>query len=305
MNYNLGYACINTLLRKKDVFMSRTCRLETMLRKGHDYVKDLSIKNLLDLKLILQYNIYNDIYLFRLSSEIFPFASHSDYGYDISYAKDILKEIGDYAKMNKIRLTFHPGQYNVLSSINETIIENTTRDLVLHAKILDLMGLDNNSVIVVHAGGVYNNKKEALYRIENNINNLPVSVKNRLVLENCEMCYCVEDLLPISKKLLIPIVVDFHHDEIYRSSEDIEFYLNEIFEIWDKRGIKPKVHISNSVPGINELDNKTKRRKHSDLIYRLHTGLLSIKRPVDVMVEAKGKELALFSTRKLIKELKK
>ena len=303
MNYNLGYACINTSLRKNDIFMSRTCRLETMLTKGHDYVKDLSIKNLLDLKLILQFNVYNNIYLFRLSSEIFPFASHIEYGYDISYAKDLLKEIGEYAKIHNIRLTFHPGQYNVLSSINPTIIENTVRNLTLHAQILDFMELDKNSIMVVHGGGTYSNKKQAIQTIKNNIKNLPNFVKNRLVLENCEMSYCVEDLLPISKELMIPIVVDFHHDEIYPSSKNIQFYLEEIFEVWDQRGIKPKVHISNSVPGIKETDSKTKRRKHGDLIYRLHSGLLSIKRPVDVMIEAKYKELALYATRNLIKQL--
>ena len=37
------------------------------------------------------------------------------------------------------RLTFHPGQYNVIGSANKEVFQNTIRDLKYHADVLDLM----------------------------------------------------------------------------------------------------------------------------------------------------------------------
>jgi UV DNA damage repair endonuclease len=52
-----------------------------------------------------------------------------------------------------------------------------------------------------------------------------------------------------------------------------------------------------NVPGVLPTDMITKRRKHSDLIYFLHEPLLKIKFPIDVMLEAKLKEQAVFNLR--------
>jgi UV DNA damage endonuclease len=298
-NFNLGYACLNTKLRKKNIFMSRTCRFETYNQKGFDYIKELSLQNLRDLLTILKWNNEKDIKFMRISSEIFPFASSLDYGYSIEFAKELLQEIGDYAKNNNIRITMHPGQYCVLSSKTQYIINNTISDLQHHSDILNMMGLDQNSVMIIHGGGVYGDKKKSLKRLEENIMKLPENVRNRLVLENCEMAYTIEDLLPISKKLLIPIVIDFHHDDINPSSVSVENLFDDVFSIWKIRNIKPKVHISNSCPGVTKENNKTTRRKHSDYIYYLHNSLLKIDFPIDVMIEAKMKEQSLLKLRNL------
>ena len=123
---------------------------------------------------------------------------------------------------------------------------------------------------------------------------LPECTKNRLVLENCELSYSVEDVLPISEELSIPLVIDFHHDDIHPSSEKVEFYFDRVFKVWFERGIKPKVHVSNSCSGVKKTDNKIMRRKHSDYIEFLHEALLKIKFPIDVMFEAKMKEQAIL-----------
>lgn len=293
-NFRLGYACICTELRKNDIFASRTVRLATLKTKGIDYVKELALQNLRDLLLILKWNKEHDIYFYRLSSEMFPFAGHLEHGYSLEFADSLLKEIGKYARDNNMRLTMHPGQYDVLSSPSDTVIANTVSDLKNHCEILDRMGMGLDSVMIIHGGGVYGNKPESLKRLEDNIMKLPENVRNRLVLENCEMSYCVEDLLDISEKIGIPIVLDFHHDDIYGSSKPIEEYFDRVFDVWHKRGIKPKVHVSNSVPGIKENDSKTARRKHSDYIQFLHNSLLTIKFPIDVMLECKMKEQAIL-----------
>lgn len=194
----------------------------------------------------------------------------------------------------------HPGQYNVLSSPDEKIIDNTFRDLNHHCNILDKMGLDQNSVMIVHGGGVYGNKKEALKRLSQNILLLPENTRNRLVLENCEISYKVEDLLPISEELRVPLVLDFHHDDLYPSSEPIEFYFDRVFKVWNDRSIKPKVHVSNSCTGVTEKDSMTARRKHSDYIDFLHESLLKITFPIDVMFEAKMKEQSIIKFRNIL-----
>jgi UV DNA damage endonuclease len=293
-NFNLGYACICTELREQNIFSSRTCRLQTYQSKGFDYIKELCLQNLNDLLKILEWNKDNDIYFMRLSSEIFPFASHPEHGYSIDFASELLKKIGDYAKENKMRLTMHPGQYDVLSSSDEKIVNNTIRDLEHHCDILDKMGLDQNSVMIIHGGGVYGNKKKALERIEENFLKLSKNAQQRLVLENCEMAYTIEDLLPLSQNLNIPIVIDFHHDEINPSSHCVSNYFEPVFQIWKNRNIKPKVHVSNSVPGVKPTDSKTSRRKHSDYITFFHQPLLSIKFDIDVMLECKQKEQSII-----------
>ena len=108
----LGYACLNTILRAADppVFCSRTCRIATLKEKGLQYAKDLGIQNTRDLKKMVEWNEENGIKFMRISSEMFPFASHKEWGYDLEYAKEALKEVGDTAKRLGHRLTTHPGQ---------------------------------------------------------------------------------------------------------------------------------------------------------------------------------------------------
>jgi UV DNA damage endonuclease len=233
----------------------------------------------------------------RLSSEIFPFACHPTHGYSLDFSNELLLSIGNYAKNNGIRLTMHPAQFNVLSSPKQSVVDNSILDLNHHCDILDRMGLNSNSVMIIHGGGVYNDKNAALERLSKNIQALPKNTRDRLVLENCEMSYCVEDLLPISENLHVPIVLDFHHDAIYPSSQPVEMYFNRVFKVWNDRKIKPKVHVSNSVPGVLDTDNKTMRRKHSNYIYFFHKPLLTITFPIDIMLECKMKEQAILRLR--------
>lgn len=296
-NFRLGYACICTELRKNDIFASRTVRLSTLKTKGLEYIKELAVQNLRDVLVMLKWNKDHDIYFMRLSSEMFPFASHLEHGYSLDFADSLLKEIGKYARDNNIRLTMHPGQYDVLSSPSQNVIENTVSDLKHHCDILDRMEMGADSVMIIHGGGVYGDKEKSLKRLEENLLKLPENVRNRIVLENCEMAYCVEDLLDISERTGVPIVMDFHHDDIHPSKKPIHEYFDRVFTVWNKRGIKPKVHVSNSVPGIKETDNKTARRKHSNYISFLHESLMKITFPIDVMLECKMKEQAILRLR--------
>jgi UV DNA damage endonuclease len=304
-NFRLGYACINMELREQKIFMSRTLRLSTLKLKGQSYVQELAIQNLKDMLTMLKWNKVNNIYFMRLSSEIFPFASHLEHGYSLDFADFLLKKIGKYINDNDMRVTMHPGQYDVLNSPNKKTIDNTIRDLNHHADILNRMCMGKDSVMIIHGGGVYNDKKDALKRLKTNILLLPKKTRNRLVLENCEMSYCLEDLLSISEELQIPIVIDYHHNAIYPSRKPVEFYYERVFKVWNDRGIKPKVHVSNSIPGVKETDSKTARRKHSKYISFFHQPLYLIKFPIDVMLECKMKEKALLKLKNPVKKNKR
>ncbi|MEK6882388.1 MAG: hypothetical protein AABY22_22400 [Nanoarchaeota archaeon] len=157
--------------------------------------------------------------------------------------------------------------------------------------------MDNNSIMVIHGGGVYKDKKKALERLVENILKLPETTKNRLVLENCELSYSIEELLPISEKLKVPLVIDFHHDNINPSSNPPDHYFERVFKVWKDRDIKIKIHVSNSAEGVKETDSKTARRKHSDYVKYLHKPVYNIKMPVDVMLECKLKEKSIFLLR--------
>jgi UV DNA damage endonuclease len=291
-NYRLGYACINTELREKGVFTSRTLRLSTAKEKGISYIKSLIVQNISDLYKIIKWNADHDIFLYRMSSETFCFFTHSDIQYDLDFIDPLLKKIGKYALQRGVRLTYHPGQYNVLNSTNPHVITNAIKDLDHHVDIMERMGLNKQSVIVIHGGAM-----NRLNELRDTLQKLPLRIKNRLVLENCEMAYTIEDLLPISEELLIPIVIDFHHSEINPSSKSDDFYFDRVFKVWDIRNIKVKVHVSNSEIGILNSDNKTRRRKHSPLIRFFHEPLLKITRDIDVMLECKLKEQSIFAIR--------
>ena len=140
-----------------------------------------------------------------------------DYGFD--FCKDLLIQIGKLSKKYNQRLTFHPGQFNIVGAKEERIFESTLTELKHHADIFDLMGLDNNSVIVIHGGGVYGDKQKTMERWCNNYNRLPENVKKRLVLENCERHFSIQDCLDISDKINIPVVFDTHHYTCYNNSD--------------------------------------------------------------------------------------
>ena len=128
----LGLCCINTILRaqKPPVFASRKMIIRSIEEKGIDELKSKIIQNLKDVLTMMDWNEQHGIKLFRLSSELFPHKSNpkvDDYTFD--FAIDLLKQIGDKSKKYKQRLTFHPGQYNVVGTPNAKCFQQTIIDL--------------------------------------------------------------------------------------------------------------------------------------------------------------------------------
>ncbi|KAF8590258.1 UV-endonuclease UvdE [Ramaria rubella] len=288
----LGFACLNTILRvsKPDpIFCSRTCRIDTIVKNGIDFVKNLALQNVLDLAKLIQWNEDNKIRFMRMSSELFPYASHLKYGYDVDFAAKELKAAGDLANDLGHRLTAHPGQFTQLASPKEEVVQSSIRELAYHSRVMELMGLGPDSVLVIHMGGMYGDKAATLARFKINYETkLSQEVKARLVLENDEICYNLDDLMPVCEELNIPIVVDYHHDWINPSTRPLSELISVINKTWHRKGIRPKQHLSSPRPGAMTVMDK---RAHAD---RCDTLPDELPDDMDLMIEAKDKEQAVF-----------
>lgn len=169
--------------------------------------------NLKTLDRIMDYNIKNRIPMFRISSDIIPFGSHSINTlkwWEIFEAE--LSNIGEKAMKHNIRLSMHPGQYTVLNSPNPEVVEKAVADLWYHARFLDALGMDGSHKIILHIGGVYGDKKAASQRFVQNYKRLDPRIQKRLVIENDDRQYTISDVLAISEEAQIPVVFDnLHH----------------------------------------------------------------------------------------------
>lgn len=295
----LGLCCMNTTLKehKPPIYSSRRMAVKTIHKQGIDELKHRIKLNLIGLKKMLEWNEENGIKVFRISSEIFPHKTNPAIpAYSFDFAKELLKEVGDYAKQHNHRLTIHPGQYNVIGTENEKTFQQTVKNLDYQAEMLDLMGMGVDSVMVIHGGGVYGDKPKTIERWCRNFYRLPERVQKRLVIENCEKSYSIEDCLYISSKVNIPVVFDTHHYDCYillhknHTLQPACTYMPAILETWKKRNIKPKFHVSEQCCG-------GRVGKHSDYIETIPEYLLHIPRlyntHIDIMIEAKKKELSI------------
>jgi len=292
---NLGYACINMNLRREGVTTNRSMIRRTFNEKGIDYSSELSLNNVRDLYRIIVWNNDNGIKLFRLSSEIFPWLSEYKME-NLPHYEQIsksLKDTGNFVKETGIRITSHPGPFNVLVSPKDSVVQNTIIDLENHGRIFDEIGLDKSpyNKINIHCNGVYGDKKSAMDRFCENFKRLSPSVQSRLTVENDdkESMYSVNDLMYIHNKIGIPIVFDYHHHKFCTGGLTEQEALELAISTWPK-GITPIVHYSES-KSLHENNDKLKPQAHSDYINKLPD---TYGNQVDIMVESKAKELAIL-----------
>ena len=206
---------------------------------------------------------------------------------DYKEIKSELKKAGDFAKFHNIRITSHPGPFVVLTSPKENVVSAAIADLELHGKIFDMMGLSKTpyNKINIHCNGVYGDKKSAMDRFCKNFKRLSKSVQSRLTVENDDKAsmYSVCDLMYIHERIGIPIVFDYHHYKFCPGVLTEDEALELAVSTWP-RGITPVVHYSESKEG-------NKPQAHSDYIKELPN---TYGFDVDIMVEAKAKELAIL-----------
>jgi len=279
----------------KKVSTNRTMIKKTFQSKGLDYVSELALANASDIIKILEWNRINGIKFFRLSSAIIPWGDHIDLTQlkDYKQIKSELKKAGDFANFWDMRINSHPGPFCVLTSPNETVVTNAITDLELHGKIFDMMGLSKTPYnnINIHCNGVYGDKQSAMDRFIQNFKRLSKSVQNRLTIENDDKAsmYSVRDLMYIHENTGIPIVFDYHHHQFCTGDLSEEQALKLAATTWPE-DIRQEVHYSES-KALHENNPKEKPQAHSYLINALPN---TYELDLDIMVEAKGKELAIL-----------
>ena len=193
MNY--GYACINMTLsdvpKSKRITTNRSMIKRTFLKEGIQRASELALQNVLDLEKILKWNEQRDIRFYRMSSDIFPWASEYEYDDlpDISTIRRVLARIGEYTVSNGHRLTFHPGPFCCLASPKQSVVEKTYKELNNHSRIFDMMGFfpSHYNKINIHVGGTYGDKEATAKRFIENFHKpggLDENTKKRFTLEN-------------------------------------------------------------------------------------------------------------------------
>lgn len=280
--------------------LGRTTSHSTLLRKATPArLEELIDLNLTELQAILEYNAAHNIRLFRVGSGVIPFGSHPVNTLPWwTLFRDRLAAIGAYAQKEALRLSMHPGQYTVLNSLQPGVVESAVRDLVYHARFLDALGLNASHKLVLHLGGVYADKPGSQQRFVEVARQLPASVRARLALEHDDRNYTAHEVLAVAESLRLPVVYDNLHDRLNPSAEPPAAWLPRLAATWQDD--VPKVHFSSPAPG-------QRRGAHAyDADPDEFSAFLDLLRPlgkVDIMLEAKGKDLALLALALRIPEL--
>ena len=290
-----GYACINMTLGKQGITTNRSCVKKTWLGKGIQHVSKLALINCGALLKVVEWNRDHGVQVFRMTSCLFPW--HSEYALedlpDWPEIRSLLEAVGKTAEASNQRLSFHPGQHNVLSSPREQVVENAIIDLRAHSDIMDAIGLPRTpgAKINLHVGGAYGEHAKALERLCRVFETrLPEGVRSRLTLENDDKpgMFSTRMLYEgVYKRVGIPIVFDSHHFECGPQDSTYEEALAMAVDSWPE-GVRPQCHHTNSRR--DHEDPKVSRVAHSDWYY---TPFRDLGHSVDVVLECKMKEVAL------------
>jgi UV DNA damage endonuclease len=292
----IGYACVNTQLPPPN----RTCRLS---HATPERIVELARENLAALETILHWNAEHGITLFRIASETIPFGSHEVNAlrwWEILQPE--LKRTGKFIRQYAIRVSMHPGQFTVLNSLRDDVVEKSLAELEYHTRFLDSLGVGSDHKIIVHLGGVFGDKNKSLQRFADNFRRLSLSAQKRLLLENDEKCYNIAEVIALAQQLKIPAVFDVFHHEWNPSYGKRP--LREVIELaistWRIKDGRPKLHYSNQwkgkLPGSHSQSVDIRAfKKFYDMIADLE---------IDIMLEVKDKERSVLNVYRAIPQLK-
>ena len=308
----MGYACINMQLSYpqkyggkekgvKPITTGRSMIKRTFESKGVDYASELTLANAMDLDKIIDWNILNGYKFFRITSALAPWKSEYEWT-DLKDLKQIqiyLHSAGVKVNTHGVRITSHPGPFNVLTSPHPHVVDNCVKDLTIHGDVFDMMNLTRTpyNKINIHIGGAYGDKPKSMERFCKKFERLPDSVKSRLTVENDDKLsmYSVKELYNgVYKRIGVPIVFDYHHHRFCDGGLSEQEALELAISTWPK-GITPATHYSES-RSIEQQDVKIRPQAHSDYVL---DKIETYGNEIDVMVEAKHKELAVQKYKEL------
>ena len=256
-----------------------------------------------------------DLRMVRLSSDILPVYTEPSWKWfwrqpDVrAYAETAFRTVGDLARQNGVRLSFHPGQFCVLASINPGIVERSIEEFEYHVDMARWMGYGQtfqDFKINVHISG-----KLGPQGVRDALNKMTPEARNCLTIENDEMTWGIDSSIELVKDCAL--VMDIHHHWI-NSGEYIEATDDRVKRIIDSwRGVRPVLHYSVSredclidhpghirphLPTLLEQGyKKQKLRAHSEFYWNtaVNEWALTFRDSFDIMCESKAKNLSSFA----------
>jgi UV DNA damage endonuclease len=295
---NIGYACLTVGVSDTQI---RGC---TIGNATNSKIAELTAQNLAAVDKMLDYNGRMGVRLFRMSSDIVPFAGNpvNTLNWSEEFASQ-LKALGNKARSYGIRLSMHPGQYSVLNSPRSEVVEATIRDLEYHTTFMDTMELGREHKVILHIGGGYGNHREAMERFVLHAEDLSPQIKNRLVLENDERIFNIQEVLELSEAVSIPAVFDILHHQANPNAPagSTESWIAASAKTWGPMDGPPKLHYS-------QQDKDKKTGAHSVTIslddFLDYVEMVKPYNP-DIMLEVKDKNLSAIKAINALTEDKK
>jgi UV DNA damage endonuclease len=266
---------------------------------------------------IFDYLAEQAITLYRISSDLAPYVTHPDmpqFHNQVAECEVELATLGARARAQGLRLSFHPSQFILLNSPDQSLVDKSILDLAAQAQMLDCMGQGPEAVVVTHVGGVYGDVVSGRERWVRAYERLPEHVRRRLVLENDDTRYGVADTVWIHERTGVPLVFDnLHHWCLDREGIDQHAALAMCLRTWPA-AVTPKIHFSTPRTELRTLERRNKQTGkveqvqappiwtgHADYINPFECiGFLrgaAGQRDFDVMLECKLKDVALLQLR--------
>lgn len=301
----LGYVAMSMELKNSSPSQTMTYAQFQKLSNREAAIRKLeriSKSNLSNCLRLLKHNKGNEIHFFRFSSRLIPLANHPDLE-DWNYLlplKEELKELGDFAKQENMRVDFHPDHFVLLNTPKKETLKTSTSTLAMHVRMLEGMGIDSTHRCVLHVGGAYKDKEKALERFIHNWMYTPKKIQETVILENDDTTFTLQDTLYLCEKLGVPLVFDYHHHLARHDDSNWEKDWSRVVSTWDASPLPVKMHISSP-------KSEKDFRSHSDYVdvdmfFTFLNGLRGSTPQIDCMIEAKQKDKALFQ---LMSEIKK
>lgn len=292
----LGLCC--TFLEEPIRFRTTTARYLLTQRPAERarLLNELALHNARALGEAITWCAAHGIGAFRVNSGILPMYTHPVVGWRLEDERGAsagvtaaLRAAGRVRQQTGVRLSFHPDQFVVPGSANPTVVESSLRELEYQAHVAELVGAEQ---LTIHGGGAQGGKSASLARLAANLRRLSARARRRVVLENDDRVYTVEDLLPICERLDVPLVYDVHHHRCHPDRLGVEQATELAAATW--KGREPWTHLSSPALGWKGNDP----RPHADYITVSDVPAFWLGRSMTIDVEAKAKELAVLRLRR-------
>jgi UV DNA damage endonuclease len=247
-----------------------------------------------------------DVRVYRLGGSTIPYGTHPDlphldYRRQLDEVAEAVAALGAKARRLGIRLSTHPGQYTVLNALDEEIARKAALDLEQDAALLDALGLGPEAAIVLHVGGVYGDRAGGLDRWARRYEALSEPARARLAVEHDETCFDAADVLELHRRTGVRVVYDLHHHRCNPGRLEAGEALAAAYATWG--AVRPKAHLSSPRTELRLVGRGREARprpprldQHADFAtpWDLAELVGLAPGPLDVVVEAKAKDLAVL-----------